>query len=355
MKHLFKPRVCGLLLTFLLLAGGTQTAFAVGTPSNTTISNIATVDYQVGGVGQTQLFSSTDGLTPDGSDPTTFLVDNNVDLTVVSQDALTITVAPGSNDRVLEFLVTNLGNTTQGYTLSVVNGATAITMANVEIWIDHPTLGTVGSYDLVADTLYVGGTNAGDLDPNGGTDDMTVFIVADTPLAAVDATVDNYSLLATTTNAGTAVATVDTVPNTAAGVEVVFADAAGSADAANDGTHSDTWSYTVGSATLAVTKTAVVLDVFGGSFAIPGSTVTYTITVANTGGTAATSVVISDAIPVNSTYVAPSITLGGAGQSDAVDGDSADFGGTTAGAVTVNIATLAAATTATITFQVTID
>jgi len=361
MKHLFKPRVCGLLLTLLLFAGGSQTALAVGTQSGVTISNIATVDYQVGGVGQTQLFSSTDGLTPDGSDPTTFLVDNNVDLTVVNQDGGTVTVAPGSNDRVLEFLVTNTGNTTQGYLLSVVNGATAIPMANVEIWIDNP-VGSPGVYDTGTDTLYVAATNAGDLDPNGGTDNMTVFIVADTPLAAVDTTVDNYNLLATTTNAGTAVATVDTVPNTAAGVEVVFSDGVGPVDPDQvnpDGTHSDAGSYTVGSATLTVTKTAVVDDGLGGSFAIPGATVTYTIVVANTGGTNATTVVISDGIPVNSTYVPGSITLNTVAQSDASPGvpaDNSDFGVTTGNTVTVTIPTLVATVgVATITFQVIID
>jgi uncharacterized repeat protein (TIGR01451 family) len=360
MKHLFKPRVSGLLLTLLLFAGGTQTALAVGTQSGLTISNIATVDYQVGGVGQTQLFSSTDGLTPDGTDPTTFAVDNMVDLTVVSQDGLTIPVAPGTNDRVLEFLVTNTGNTTQGYLLSVANGAlNQIPMGSVEIWIDDPVGASPGVYDL-ADTLYVAATNAGDLDPNGGTDDMTVFIVADTPLAAADGDVDDYDLLATTTNASTAVVTVDTVLNTAGGVEVLFVDSVGPADpdpVNPDGTHSDSGSYTVGSATLTVSKTAVVDDGLGGTFAIPGATVTYTIVVANTGGTAATSVVISDAIPVNSTYVAASITLNAVAQTDASDSpvDESDHNVTTAGAVTVDIASLAGGATATITFQVTID
>jgi len=355
MKHLFNPRVSGLLLTLLLFAGGTQTALAVGTASGVTISNQASVDYQVSGVGQATILS--DGPLPG---PTTFVVDNNVDLTVVNQDGGTVTVGAASNDRVLEFLLTNTGNTTQGYRLSVVNGATAIPMGNVEIWIDNP-VGSPGVYDTATDTLYVAATNAGDLDPNGGTDNMTVFIVADTPLAAVDATVDNYSLLATTTNAGTAVVTLDTAPNTAAGVEVVFADALGTAlgDVASDGTHSDTGSYTVGSATLTVTKTAVVDDGLGGTFAIPGATVTYTILVANTGGANATTVVISDGIPVNSTYVPSSITLNTVAQSDLLPGapaDNSDFGVTTANTVTVTIPTLVAAVgSATITFQVTID
>lgn len=363
MKHLFKPRVSGLLLTLLLFAGGTQTALAAGTASGVTISNIATVNYEVGGLGQTAILSSPLGDTPTGIN-TDFVVDNKVDLTVANLDGGTITVAPGSTVRVLTFSVTNDGNTPQGYLLSVVDGALAIPMGPpVEIWIDDPSGLFPGVYDL-ADTLYVAATNAGDLDPNTLTPlvdaVMTVFIVADTPIAAVDATVDNYSLLATTTNLGTAVVTVDTVANTAAGVEVVFVDAAGTAagDAANDGTHSDTGSYTVASATLTVTKSAVVLDIFGGSFAIPGSTVTYTITVANTGGTAATSVVISDAIPVNSTYFAASITLDTVAQSDGLPGipaDTSDYDVTTANAVTVNIDSLAAGATATITFRVTID
>ena len=349
MKHLFKPRVSGLLLTLLLFAGGTQTALAAGTASGVTISNIATVNYEVGGLGQTAILSSPLGDTPTGIN-TDFVVDNKVDLTVANLDGGTITVAPGSTVRVLTFSVTNDGNTTQGYLLSVVSGATAITMGPpVEIWIDHPTLGIQGTYDG-ADTLYGAGTNAGDLDPNVvGAESMTVFIVADTPIAAVDATVDNFSLLATTTNLGTAVVTVDTVLNTAAGVEVVFADGIGPVDPDQvnpDGTHSAAGSYTVASATLTVTKTAIVLDVFGGSFAIPGSTVTYTITVANTGGTAATTVIISDAIPSDTTLVSTSITLD-TGSGPVVQPDSTP--------VTVSIASLAGGATATITFQVTID
>ena len=357
MKHFFKPRVSGLLLTLLLLAGGTQTALAVGTQSGLTISNRATVDYQVGGVGQTQLFSSTDGLTPDGSDPTTFVVDNRVDLTVANLDGGTVFVAPGSLDRVLTFLVTNTGNTTQSYSFSVVNGLlNDIPMGFVEIWMDTSGDGSFGA----GDTQYFAAGDAGDLDPNGVTDTMTVFIVADTPLLpfAVDGDVDDYNLLATTLDVGSALVTVDTAINTPGGVEVVFADGIGPVDPDQvnpDGTHSAAGSYTVGSAVLTVTKTAVVLDAFGTDFAIPGATVTYTILVTNTGGTDATSVVISDAIPVNSTYVLGSITLNTAVQTDLSDApiDESEFSG---GSVIVTVPTLPATVgTATITFQVTID
>lgn len=367
MKYLFKPGASGLLMAMLLYIGGTQTALADGTASGVSIANTATVNYEVSNVPQTAVQSSPDGILPPGT-ATTFLVDNKVDLTVVA-DTANLAVSPGAADQPLQFTITNTGNTTQGYSLAVVDGgANAITMGSVEIWIDN-TAGapaTLGVYDA-GDILYIAAANAGDLNPNGtiGTDDvMTVFIVSDTPLTPADGSVDTYNLVATTADAGVAVnslatTTVDTVANAADSVEVAYADGAGTVDAANDGTFSAAATYTVTSATLAVTKAAVVDDGLGGTYAIPGAIVTYTITVANTGGTAATSVVIGDAIPVNTTYVAESITLDTVVQTDAEDSltpvDNSDFDVTTAGSVTVTVPTLAAAGTSTITFQVTID
>lgn len=307
MKHLTKTGASGLLFASLLFASGTQTALAVGTESGLDINNTATVNYKVGTVDQTAILSSPDGLTPTG-EATTFKVDNKVDLTVASVDAGTVPVAPGALDQVLEFTVTNTGNTTQGYSLSAVaDGANAIPMGSVEIWIDDPAGASPGVYDA-GDTLYVAATNAGDLNPNGtiGTDDvMTVFIVSDTPATPTNGAVDSFSLLATTLDAATTTVTVDTAANTAAGVEVAFADALGTAtgDAANDGTHSDAGTYTVNTASLTVTKTAVVDDQLGGTYAIPGAIVAYSIVVTNSGA-AATDVVVSDPIPANTVYVA---------------------------------------------------
>ena len=356
MKHLFKPRVSGLLLTLLLFAGGTQTVFAVGTPSGTPITNEATVNYIVNTEVQTAIVS--DDFTT-GAGPTTFLVDNMVDLTVANLDGGTVAVLPGQNDRVLTFSVTNTGNTTQGYSLTVDIGVTAITMGVPEIWLDADLNGV---YTAADDTLYTPGDNAGNLDPNSGVpgdDTMTVFIVADTPLTPVDGTVDNYSLLATTLDgATTTVTSADGDGDDPTLVEAVFADIAGTAalDAANDGEHSDVGSYTAGSASLTVTKQAVALDPFGTDYAIPGAIVTYTIVITNNGGSDADSVVITDDIsaftPADVSWVVDSIRLDGALQTDVLDGDSSTFVGNL---VTVNVGTIAAGGgTTTITFQVTI-
>ena len=94
-----------------------------------------------------------------------FLVDNRVDLTVVNTDAgNNVNVIPGSANQVLTYTVTNTGNTTQGYLLTTDIPTANIPMGSVEIWIED---GTTPGYQAAEDILYVGGTNAGDLDPNG--------------------------------------------------------------------------------------------------------------------------------------------------------------------------------------------
>lgn len=284
-----KPRSTGgPLLALALLAGGMQTAQAVGTQSGTTISNTATVDYQVG----------TNPRTASGSAPD-ILVDNRVDLTVANTDAgNNVNVNPGQTDRILTYTVTNTGNSTQGYLLSVDVASAAIPMGNIRIYVDANSNGVPD-----AGELYTPGTNAGDLNPNGviGTDDvMQVLVVADTPAGAADTDQDDFRLVAQTTNAGTASVTVASGAPTA-GVDVVFADAAGSTSEANrDGQHSAAATYTVQSAALTAAKTIVsTTDEFGGGFAIPGANVTYQIRVTNAGAATvdANTVSVSDAIP----------------------------------------------------------
>ena len=160
------------LLALALFAGGTQTALAVGTASNVPIDNTATVDYQVG----------TNPRTVSGSAPT-ILVDNRVDLDVTNTDAgNNVNVSPGQTDQILTYTVTNTGNTTQGYLLTVDVPTATIPAGNIRIYVDANNNGVPD-----AGELYTAGTNAGDLDPNGiiGTDDvMQVLVVADIPAGA---------------------------------------------------------------------------------------------------------------------------------------------------------------------------
>lgn len=278
------------LLALAVLAGMSQSAFAVGTQSGALISNTATVDYAVGSNARTA-----SGSAPD------ITVDNRVDLNVTNTDAGNdVSVTPGQTDRILTYTVTNTGNTTQGYLLSVDVPTAAIPAGNIRIYVDANGNGLPDPGEL-----YTPGTNAGDLNPNGtpGVDDvMQVLVVADIAAGASDASQDDIRLVAQTTNAGTATAAVAAVAPSG-GVDVVFADAAGSSsEAGRDGQHSAAATYTVHSATLSAAKTIVsTTDEFGGSYALPGARVVYQIRVTNSGTSAVdnNTVAVTDMIPGN--------------------------------------------------------
>lgn len=350
MQYLNMRKAIGLFLALAFYLGSSHTALAVGTASGTSIDNTATVDYQVGGVDQTQLTSNT----------ASFVVDNRVDLTVAESSGTYVDVVPGSTTRVLTFTVTNDGNETQDFALSAAAGSDPFggtdnfDATNVNVYVED---GTSAGYQPGEDT----GTF---IDELAADTSVTVYIVADIPVSQANGDIAAYTLTADAHDAGGVGAlgaeTTATAGGNTAGVDVVLGDAAGDTDLANAGDHSATGAYRVATATLTVNKSvAVVDDPFNGTTdpkAVPGATMRYTITVENTSGTTdATSVVVADAPPANTTYSTGSITLDTVGKSDANDADEADWNVTNAGAVTVSLPTLAAGATATITFDVTID
>jgi uncharacterized repeat protein (TIGR01451 family) len=342
------------LLAFGFFALMPQTARAVGTASGTSIDNSATVDFEVGTIAQTQLDSNT----------ASFLVDNMVDLTVATTDVAAVAAVPGSADNVLTYTVTNDGNTVQDYSLTspvAVGAIFGVTdnfdATNVEIYVDANSNGT---YEVVTDVgLYI--------DELAADASVSVFILGDTPLARGDGDGAMYDLFAQTAVGGTAATQgADIVADDAgaadnpAVVQIVFADGAGTADAANDGQHSSRDIYEVVTASLSVVKSeAVILDPINGAVNpknIPGATIRYSITVTNSGSDDADLVVLVDAIPGNCTYVAASITMDTVGKTDADDGDEADYNVSTAGAVTINAGTIASGGgDIDITFDVTVD
>lgn len=364
-------KIAGLLLSLAMVQGAY--AASTETAAGTTVSNTATVNYQVGGVDQTAVVT----LVPDE-----FLVDTKVDL-VVTADAANVTVVPNSTNEVLAFTVTNTGNATLGTALSVVpvvNGAgDDFDMFTVGIYIDNPTTGTVGSWDA-GDVLYSNvGENAGDLDPYGA-DAITVFLVSDTPSDPTNGQLAQYTLTAQALTAGTNTVAAESTTNDATLVDVIFADAAGSTDAVEDGLHSATGAYEVVTAELVVTKSSAVIDdglTGAEEFAIPGATVRYTISIAN-GGTS--DAVIPDDTIVNTTdglsddiddslvtYTANSVVVGGVAIDDGTLGTvgtdtavrvtvtDADVTVAAIDRIQVNGLTVVGGATVVITFDVTIN
>ncbi|HEY6873584.1 MAG TPA: isopeptide-forming domain-containing fimbrial protein [Geobacteraceae bacterium] len=91
-------------------------------------------------------------------------------------------------------------------------------------------------------------------------------------------------------------------------------------------------------------------DVNGNGLVDPGDTLQYTITVTNSGATPATGLVLTDAIPANTTYVANSVQMNGAAVADPTPGVSPLTNG-----MGVSGGTLSASGTGVVTFKVQVN
>ena len=370
MKHFFKPRASGLLMTAMLFVGGSQTALALGTASNTTISNTATVNYEVDSVAQTAVLSSPDGLSPLGL-ATDFVVDNKVDVTVATSDLTYVQVAPGSFLQVLTYTVTNEGNTAQDFILTATpgldtfGGADNFNATTAQVFVE--TAGGAGYQDGVDVATFID-----ELAPTTTATPLsvTVYVVSAIDAGQINGDIAAYTLTANAADAGTPLVlggeTIATGGADTAGVDVVLADDAGVIDSAEEGDFSATSAYLVATAALSVAKVSAVTNdpVNGGTNpkAIPGATMDYTITVTNTGAQA-DSVVVTDPVPTNTTFVGSSVTAAGATIAYSEDNETTYIAIPTNPALVTHVrATFASladgtsgATVATVTFQVTID
>lgn len=336
-------------------------AYAAGTTAGTSITNNVTVDYQVGGVAQTQRTASD-----------SFTVDRKINLIVAEVGSTTTNVVPGQTNAVTAFQLTNNSNETLDFALTasqiatggtVVHGGNdAFDVANVRIYRDSSS-GTVGSWDA-SDTLvtYV--------DELAADTSATLFVVADIPGGSSGPTngqIAGVTLRATAREGGAAgsqgAAITETTGANTAAKDTVFADVANprvAGDAARDGSYADGDDYTVQTATLAVTKSSrVVSDPFNNTTnpkLIPGAVVEYCIAIANSGSIAASSVVINDPVPGQLTYDSVTgIKLNGTVTGGTCNADGATGGSYAAPNVSGTIATIAAGATRTLVFRATVN
>ena len=287
----------------LALAGvlGGGAANAAGTAAGTSITNLASLTYSVGSVTQTSIGSSPGGSTGTGS-VTSFLVDNKIDLTVAPVQTANTYVVPGQTIATVSFTVTNLGNNTQDYKLTV--GSTGLTGSSPFAG------GGTDNFDPTSCSVVTvngsAGTYVNDLAADGV---ATVVVQCSIPIGQVNLDVALVSLTAkayASTANGTFTIDLDqTTANTQAGVEVVFADAAGteSGDIARDAQHSARNAFQVQSSVLTVSKSVTTIcDPYnanagtGGPKNIPGAFVQYTISIVNSGSASAILSAITDTL-----------------------------------------------------------
>ena len=307
-------------------------AHAAGTLAGTDIVNEATASYDVG--------AGTASVT---SNINTIKVDELLDV-VVTGPSSDIVTTPGATENVHRFQVVNTGNGTEAFTLTanVSNGGDNFDPSLVKIVLD--TNGN-GAYDPGVDTDYVAGTNnpslLPDTEPTGSS--TYVFVITSTPGTVANGDRAQVDLIATAVTGSGAPGTSFAGQGQGGGNAVV---------GSTGGDGQDDSFLVVSSASVALSKSAVVTDQFGRNNPVPGATLTYTLTATVTGSGTASNLVISDPIPAGVTYVPGSITLGGTAKTDATDGDEAIFSTNT---VTVNTGNVAGGQTRVVTFRAVIQ
>lgn len=312
-------------LSALLFSGH---AFATGTLAGTDIQNIATAEYESGG--------STVAIQ---SNPVIIRVDELLDVTAISTNPGDVITTNGAQNVVSTFRITNTGNGPETFRLipNMVNGGD-----NFDPTLSQVVLDTNGNgvYDVGVDTIYVAGTN----DPNLAPDqNLTVFVLTNVPATQTNGDRAQVQLtVAATTGTGT--------PGTS------FAGAGqggGNAVVGTTGADADASGFLrVNAVSVALVKTATVLDPFGGSTSVPGSIITYTLVATVSGNGTLNNLVINDPIPASSLYLPGSITLGGSAMTDIADVDQGSFNGSR---ISVAAGNVPAGQSRTVTFKVTVQ
>jgi uncharacterized repeat protein (TIGR01451 family) len=345
-------------------------AEAAGTDAGTTVSNTFTLDYQVGGVNQTQITNS-------GS-PTQFTVDRLVDLTVTSSGDTT--VVPGATGQTLLWSVRNDGNDRQAYSLALADFAPdqfdiAFGSLTMTYFVDDGdglfepgaddgagSAYTQGSGSATADILpdrilwvRISGTIPSGV-VNGDRDEITLIADSLNPATSLDPAYTGTPGAQTTAASG--------ANNMTGEAQNVLADGAGPSDGANDGAHSDNGAYVVASASLTASKAVNVIATDGSAincavdpvqagnqYATPGACIEYVISAANAVGAAATAtnINISDVLPNTIQYVG--VTQSGFTSSGTLTPPTGGSTCTAACTVTLTGATLAPGATGLVTIR----
>jgi uncharacterized repeat protein (TIGR01451 family) len=287
--------MAGLLLSALLSAGP---AGAAGTPAGTAITNKATATY-----------------TDANNNAYAPVESNTVSVTVSQVAGVTITPATGSQNGspggkiYFARQITNTGNGTDTFNLTAG--------------------GLPAGYTY---TIYKDTNGDGILQPS---EEVAGNILGASVTLNADQT--QYAIAVVTAPAGAAAGSTATLNLTAT-------------SALTPATSATTaMIVTIQAAVITFSKSATPVA------PKPGETVTYTITWNNSGTAPGYMVVLTDAIPANTTYKTASMTYGGAARTDAADGDNADYNVTNPGKITVAIGTVAASGSGTFSFQVTVN
>ena len=274
----------------------TTPAHAGGVKAGTLIENTASATYD-GGAGPVTIPSNT----------ITVKVDELLDVTVTSRDSGPVSAAPGS--AVLTFELTNTGNGPEAYTLTANPAVAGNDFDTTVNGIAVDTNGN-GVYDPGVDQMLTGPATTAAIAADAS---LTVFVLVTIPGGVADGDQSDVSLLA------------EAVTGTGAPGTAFAGQGAGGGNAIVGSTGANataTGSLSVGITDVDLIKSATVRDPFGGTGIVPGATITYAIRAEVRGSGSVSDLVVTDAAPADTTYVAGSLKLDGATLTDAADADA---------------------------------
>lgn len=301
-------------------------AHATGVTAGTLIQNTATATYTSGTAGGSVT-----------SNTVTVRVDELLDVAVAG---LTTTPAvAGASNVVLEYSVTNTGNGPEAFNL-VVN--TAVAGNQFDAVLQSVVVDSNGNntYDPGVDQILTTGQPTPSIAADGS---LRVFVIVSLPGTASDGQTSQVQLSATAVTGSGTPGTVFAGQGAGGGDAVVGASTA--TQSAND-------ALTAALATVALTKSATVVDPFGGSQPVPGAVITYTLVATVNGTGQADGLHVTDVIPAGTTYEPGTLKLDTAALTDANDTDA---GEASAAGIDVDLGNVAGGTTKTVTFNVKID
>ena len=258
-------------------------AHATGVEAGTIISNTATATYTSG---------ATAGSV--SSNTVTVRVDELLDVAVSGTASTPVLV--GATSAVLPFSITNTGNGPEAFNLSL---APAVSGNQFDAAVQSIVVDTNnnGTYDPGVDTVLSTGAPT----PSIGSDEsLNLFVLVTLPSGATDGQTSQLRLTAAAVTGTGAPGTAFAGQGEGGGDAVV-----GTSGGDDDGLDA----MIASAATVALVKSAAILDPFGGSQPVPGAVVTYTIVATVSGSGTASSLRVLDSYPADTTYEASTMTL----------------------------------------------
>jgi uncharacterized repeat protein (TIGR01451 family) len=301
-------------------------AAAAGVAAGSSIENTATATYSVG--------TATESV---DSNTVSILVDELLDVTVNSLDAGNVTL--GSSGAVLSFEISNVGNGPEAFDLTIDPARTGDDFDPAVVQIAYDSNGN-GTYDAGVDTVLPVGGSTPSIDAD---ETLRIFVVTQLAGSPGDGDTAEVRLTAAAATGTGSPGTLFAGQGEGGGDAVV---GVGTAEDFDDGTLAASLN------TVSLVKSAAIADPFGGTEAVPGARVTYTLVASVAGSATVSGLTVADPIPAGTTYDANSLTLESAPLTDAA-GD--DAGEADAAGISVDLGTVAGGESRTIRFTVTID